>query len=90
MYEQPARRSAAVTGPVEGRVVFGPTCDSMDRMPGTPNVPVAIEEGDFVIFEGLGAYGTATATRFNGFGPNRVELAETLGPVAIMSEALAA
>ena len=81
---------SAVTGPVEGRVVFGPTCDSMDRMPGTPNVPVAIEEGDFVIFEGLGAYGTATATRFNGFGPNRVELAETLGPVAIMSEALAA
>ncbi len=31
-----------------------------------------------MIFEGLGACGTTTATRFNGFGPRKVEPAETL------------
>ncbi|WP_018632305.1 type III PLP-dependent enzyme [Neomegalonema perideroedes] len=47
--------------------VFGPTCDSLDRMPGAPLLPADVEEGDFVIFEGLGAYGSATTTRFNGY-----------------------
>ncbi|MDD2867958.1 type III PLP-dependent enzyme [Neomegalonema sp.] len=47
--------------------VFGPTCDSLDRMPGAPLLPSDVEEGDFVIFEGLGAYGSATTTRFNGY-----------------------
>lgn len=58
-----ARRGA--TAP---RIVFGPTCDSVDRLPGDVMLPSDIEEGDFVIFEGLGAYSTVTNTRFNGFG----------------------
>lgn len=50
------------------RIVFGPTCDSVDRLPGELALPGDIAEGDFVIFHGLGAYSTATVTRFNGFG----------------------
>ena len=61
--EGEARRGAAVP-----RIVFGPTCDSVDRLPGDVMLPNDIAEGDFVIFEGLGAYSTVTNTRFNGFG----------------------
>ncbi|MEO1678137.1 MAG: type III PLP-dependent enzyme [Pseudomonadota bacterium] len=48
--------------------LFGPTCDSLDRLPGTPALPGDIAEGDAVLFRGLGAYSGVTATRFNGFG----------------------
>ena len=51
-----------------GRIVFGPTCDSVDRLPGELVLPGDMIEGDHVIFHGLGAYSTATVTRFNGFG----------------------
>ncbi|MDB6453151.1 type III PLP-dependent enzyme [Falsirhodobacter sp. 20TX0035] len=50
------------------RIIFGPTCDSVDRLPGELSLSVDIEEGDFVIFQGMGAYSAATNTRFNGFG----------------------
>lgn len=50
------------------RVIFGPTCDSVDRLPGELPLPASIEEGDYVIFHGMGAYSTVTNTRFNGFG----------------------
>ena len=51
-----------------GRVVFGPTCDSVDRLPGELSLPAGIAEGDYVVFHGAGAYSTVTNTRFNGFG----------------------
>lgn len=50
------------------RVIFGPTCDSVDRLPGELPLPASIQEGDYVIFHGAGAYSTVTNTRFNGFG----------------------
>ncbi len=50
------------------RIVFGPTCDSVDRLPGDLALPGDMEEGDYVVFHGLGAYSMATNTRFNGFG----------------------
>lgn len=50
------------------RRVFGPTCDSVDRLPGTLELPGDMEEGDYVVFHGMGAYASATNTRFNGFG----------------------
>ncbi|MDO5613777.1 MAG: type III PLP-dependent enzyme [Paracoccus sp. (in: a-proteobacteria)] len=53
---------------VHGRVIFGPTCDSVDRLPGELSLPNDIAEGDYVIFHGAGAYSTVTNTRFNGFG----------------------
>ncbi|MBA4351570.1 MAG: ornithine decarboxylase, partial [Rhodobacter sp.] len=49
-------------------IVFGPTCDSVDRLPGEVALPSDIAEGDYVIVQGMGAYSTVTNTRFNGFG----------------------
>ncbi len=50
------------------RVLYGPTCDSLDRLPDTVDLPDDVVEGDYVIFDGIGAYSTATNTRFNGYG----------------------
>lgn len=67
-------------GELVGRIVFGPTCDSVDRLPGDVMLPEDIAEGDFVIFNGMGAYSTVTATRFNGFGHIGVETVCSLAP----------
>ena len=47
---------------------YGPTCDSMDHMPGPFWLPDDVREGDYVEIGMLGAYGVAMNTRFNGFG----------------------
>ncbi len=51
------------------RVVYGPTCDSLDRLPDPVSLPGDIVEGDYLLFHGQGAYSLAIATRFNGYGP---------------------
>ncbi|MCB2117050.1 MAG: type III PLP-dependent enzyme [Rhodobacteraceae bacterium] len=61
------------TGESRARIVFGPTCDSVDRLPGELALPGDIAEGDFVVVSGMGAYSTATNTRFNGFGALAIE-----------------
>ncbi len=47
---------------------YGPTCDSLDHMPGPFWLPDDVREGDYVEIGMLGAYGIAMNTRFNGFG----------------------
>jgi ornithine decarboxylase len=54
-------------------IVFGPTCDSIDRLPGELSLPADITEGDCLLFWGVGAYSTVTNTRFNGFGELSME-----------------
>lgn len=56
------------TAAARARTIFGPTCDSVDRLPGDVMLPGDITEGDYVLIHGLGAYSLATNTRFNGFG----------------------
>lgn len=51
------------------RVVFGPTCDSLDRLPEPLALPSDMAEGDYVLFDGMGAYSRSLSTRFNGYGP---------------------
>jgi ornithine decarboxylase len=70
----------ARTGAPRAAVLFGPTCDSLDRLPGTPAVPGDTAEGDFLLFEGMGAYGSVTATQFNGFGSLRSAVVASLTP----------
>lgn len=50
------------------RVVFGPTCDSLDRLPDGLPLPEDTQTGDYVLFPGLGAYSSAMSTQFNGYG----------------------
>jgi ornithine decarboxylase len=47
---------------------YGPTCDSIDAMPGPFWLPEDVGEGDYVEIGMLGAYGVAMGARFNGFG----------------------
>ncbi|RLQ22821.1 type III PLP-dependent enzyme [Seongchinamella sediminis] len=47
--------------------VFGPTCDPVDRLSRATAMPQGIRTGDYIEFGLLGAYGSATTTRFNGF-----------------------
>jgi len=55
--------------PPRPRTVFGPTCDSLDRLPAPLPLPATIAEGDYVLFDGMGAYSRSLSTRFNGYGP---------------------
>lgn len=55
--------------------IFGPTCDPLDCLPLPLKLPVNICEGEYVEFLGVGAYASATATGFNGYGKvERVEI----------------
>ncbi len=65
-------------GAARARVIYGPTCDSLDRLPGEYALPDDIAEGDHVLFEGMGAYSTATTTRFNGYGETQVITVQSL------------
>lgn len=66
------------SGPARDWTVFGPTCDSLDRLPGIIRLPATLEEGDAVLVHGMGAYSGVTATRFNGFGAVRLETVHQL------------
>jgi len=52
--------------------IYGPTCDPLDRLPVAFPLPEDIAEDDFIEFRHTGAYGAATATRFNGYAPAAV------------------
>lgn len=65
-------------GPAVERIVFGPTCDSVDRLPQELALPGETQEGDFIVFQGMGAYSSATNTRFNGFGKMEIVTALSL------------
>ena len=51
----------------KGFSFYGPTCDTLDFMPGPFMLPADIREGDYLEIGQLGAYGRTMATRFNGF-----------------------
>lgn len=55
-------------GPVQASVVYGPTCDSLDQLPGEVALPVALAVGDWLLFRAMGAYMFGVTTRFNGYG----------------------
>ena len=48
--------------------LYGPTCDPLDTLPVSFHLPRDIAEDDYIEFGTIGAYGTATTTRFNGYG----------------------
>ncbi|MEM9903230.1 MAG: type III PLP-dependent enzyme [Pseudomonadota bacterium] len=65
-------------GTARAWTVFGPTCDSLDTLPGLIPLPAEIAEGDAVLVHAMGAYSGVTATRFNGFGALRFETVQRL------------
>ena len=63
---------------LRGFALFGPTCDSADRMPGPFLLPEDAGEGDWIEIGQLGAYGACLRTAFNGF--DRARLVEVRDP----------
>jgi len=77
---------------------FGPTCDSLDAMPGPFHLPGDVQEGDWIEIGHLGAYGACMRTAFNGFHdhmtvavyPGRVDAADPCGSATVPSVAVPA
>jgi ornithine decarboxylase len=59
-------------GPIEICTVFGPTCDALDVLSMSEELPANLELGDLVYSPNIGAYSTASATSFNGFSPAKI------------------
>ncbi len=54
-------------GKTEVCAVVGPTCDSFDKISVSEQLPGNLEIGDLLVTENIGAYSTASSTKFNGF-----------------------
>lgn len=61
------RRGELLTGACKSFHVFGPTCDSSDRLPTILDLPATISAGDHIEFGDIGAYSLSGRTDFNGF-----------------------
>ncbi|MBK8174147.1 MAG: type III PLP-dependent enzyme [Rhodospirillales bacterium] len=68
----------APAGELKAFRLFGPTCDSADRMDGPFLLPADAGEGDWIEIGQLGAYGGALRTAFNGF--DRARLIDVADP----------
>ncbi len=80
------RPDAPVSDALQGFALFGPTCDSADRMKGPWLLPEDVREGDWIEIGQLGAYGACLRTAFNGF--DRARLVE-VRDAAMLGEELA-
>jgi ornithine decarboxylase len=49
---------------------YGPTCDSADVLPRPVMLPNSIANGDFVLFDAMGAYTVSSRSPFNGYYPD--------------------
>jgi ornithine decarboxylase len=58
-------------GPTRICSVFGPTCDALDTIGLSEQLP-DLKLGDLVYSENIGAYSAASSTYFNGFPPAKV------------------
>lgn len=52
--------------------IFGPTCDSLDKLPVPVPLPSDIAEGDWIEIGTVGAYSNSSRTAFNGFFPDKL------------------
>jgi ornithine decarboxylase len=59
-------------GPTEICTVFGPTCDGLDVISMTEELPSSLERDDLLFSRNIGAYSGATSTYFNGFPPAKI------------------
>ena len=59
-------------GPTQICSVFGPTCDALDVVSMTEELPANLKLGDLLYSENIGAYSQASSTYFNGFPPAEV------------------
>jgi ornithine decarboxylase len=53
--------------------VFGPTCDSLDTVVTGYQLP-EMSVGDWLVFDDMGAYTTASGSNFNGFSTSDINI----------------
>ncbi|MDQ0466283.1 ornithine decarboxylase [Caulobacter ginsengisoli] len=68
LYRGDGEDAHEVEGELKPYRFYGPTCDSLDHMPGPFWLPGDVQEGDYIEIGMMGAYGVAMSSRFNGFG----------------------
>ncbi|KAA1467274.1 ornithine decarboxylase [Dentipellis sp. KUC8613] len=66
--------------PLRTSSVWGPTCDSIDCVCPTVALPSALQVGDWLAFDNMGAYTVCAASQFNGFEVSRVTYTTGGGP----------
>lgn len=72
-----AGKVVEVGGPRRAFRVYGPTCDTLDKMPRPILLPNNLGDEDWIEFGMVGAYSAALRTAFNGFYPDQwVEVQE--------------
>jgi ornithine decarboxylase len=49
---------------------YGPTCDSADVLPRPVMLPNSVANGDYILFEAMGAYTVSSRSPFNGYYPD--------------------
>ncbi|MCX6122958.1 MAG: type III PLP-dependent enzyme [Ignavibacteriales bacterium] len=64
--------SAWKEGEKEICAVVGPTCDSFDKITLSAELPASLEVGDYLLTDNIGAYSTASSTKFNGFNGSKI------------------
>ncbi|KAJ7209512.1 ornithine decarboxylase [Mycena pura] len=57
----------AASEPLQTSSVWGPTCDSIDCVCPSVQLPLALRAGDWLGFANMGAYTVCAASQFNGF-----------------------
>ncbi|KAF7321554.1 Ornithine decarboxylase [Mycena kentingensis (nom. inval.)] len=62
----------AASEPLQTSSVWGPTCDSIDCVCRTVQLPVGLRVGDWLGFPNMGAYTICAASQFNGFQVSKV------------------
>ena len=63
-------KARALAGEKRPFRVYGPTCDSQDVLPRPQMLPDGIANGDFIIFDAMGAYTVSSRSSFNGYYPD--------------------
>jgi ornithine decarboxylase len=69
MFDHAVPKPTTFKKPTEAQywsAVWGPTCDSMDCVLPKERLP-QLEEGEWIVFENMGAYTMAASSEFNGF-----------------------
>lgn len=66
------RPNRAVAPETHDFTLYGPTCDGLDVLSYRLALPADTQSGDWIVFDGIGAYSAALRTDFNGFRPEAI------------------
>jgi ornithine decarboxylase len=66
----PKGKAKALSGEKRPFRAYGPTCDSADVLPRPVPLPDSIANGDYILFDAMGAYTVSSRSPFNGYYPD--------------------